>query len=185
MIQHHISRKGLAEMIGFVMIFMIVVMLSLFMFMLNALAGNSQSVSADSKIEFQADKIRLRSSVTRLMIGKLWRAETVPYGEYGDQKAYKVFSKYLSTEQGEKLWLNGTAIAHSEADKDIKNYIELVMDRSYGNLPYQVKLINKTGAELSVGSVSSPSRVSYPIALQNGTGRVSIYVESGDILNVR
>ncbi|QKQ98896.1 hypothetical protein GKQ38_05235 [Candidatus Nanohaloarchaea archaeon] len=182
---HTRHDKGLAEMIGFVVIFMIVVMMAIYFFSLNAIAGNSQSVSQDVDVAYSADNIRLRSSVTRLMIGKLWRSEDVNYGEYGDQKAYNVISKFLSSEPGEKIWLNGTSVDYSDAKTDIRSYLKTTMDSSYGNKPYRVTLRDTNGLVVSVGDVSSTNRVSYPIALQSGQGRITIYVEGGDTLYVR
>ncbi|MFB6199320.1 MAG: hypothetical protein ABEJ83_00450 [Candidatus Nanohaloarchaea archaeon] len=179
------SRRGLAEMIGFVFIFFIVIMLALMFFLLNSVADNNQSASANTEVGFQADKIRIRSTVTRLMVDKLWRSEEVSYGDYGDEKAYRVMSKYLSTSPGSHIWLNGTSIDYSTASDDLEYYIETVMNQSYGNRPYKVELANRTGTELSVGSISSHTRVSYPIALKESSGRIRIYVESGDVLNVR
>lgn len=181
-----LKSKGLAEMIGFVVIFMLVIMMGLYFFSLNAIADNTQSVSSDTTLEYQADNIRLRSSISRLMIDKLWRAESVDYGKYGDQEAYNVISKFLSSESGENIWLNGTSVPYSETESDISDYIEATMDRSYGNKPYRVELLDSKGVKISVGDVSGADRVSYPIALQNGKkGRITIYVESGGVLYVR
>lgn len=180
------NSKGLAEMIGVVVMFMIIVMMGLYFFSLNALADNTQSVTQSQTVSYQSDNIRLRSSISRLMVDKVWRADSVDYGEYGDQEGYSVISKFLSSEQGEDLWLNGTSVDYSEAKSDISNYVETTMDQSYGNRPYRVELLNATGLEISVGDVSGANRVSYPIALQSGReGRITIYVESGGVLYVR
>lgn len=183
---HSQHSKGLAEMIGFVMIFMIVIMMSLYFFSLNALADTEQQVSQEATLEYQADNIRLRSSISRLMVDKIWRAESVDYGKYGDQEAYSVMSKYLSSDEGEPIWLNGTSVDYSEVEGDLEDYIETAMDQSYGNKPYRVELLDEDGVEVSVGDVSGANRVSYPIALQNGEkGRITIYVEGGGVLYVR
>lgn len=177
--------KGLAEMIGVVVIFMIIIMMGLFFFTINTIAGDTAEVSQESTLEYQADNIRLRSSISRLMVDKLWRADSVEYGEYDNQQAYIVISKFLSSEEGEELWINGTSVSYSEANSDIADYVETTMDQSYGNKPYRVELLDEEGMRISVGDVSGSDRVSYPIALQNGQkGRVTIYVESGGVLYV-
>ena len=180
------SSKGLAEMIGVVVMFMIIIMMGLYFFSLNALANNTQSVTQSQTVSYQSDNIRLRSSISRLMVDKLWRADSVDYGKYGDQEGYSVISKFLSSEEGEKIWLNGTSVEYSEAESDIADYLETTMDQSYGNKPYRVELLDAEGVEVSVGDVSGADRVSYPIALQSGEkGRITIYVESGGVLYVR
>lgn len=179
------SSKGLAEMIGVVMMFMIIIMMGLYFFSINVIADNTQSVTQSQTVTYQSDNIRLRSSISRLMVDKLWRAESVDYGKYGDQEAYSVISKFLSSEEGEKIWLNGTSVEYSEAKNDIADYVETTMDQSYGNRPYRVELLDAEGVKISVGDVSGADRVSYPIALQSGEkGRVTIYVESGGVLYV-
>lgn len=180
------DSKGLAEMIGVVVMFMMVIMMGLYFFSLNVIADNTQSVTQSQTVTYQSDNIRLRSSISRLMVDKLWRADSVDYGKYGDQEGYSVISKFLSSEQGEKLWLNGTSVDYSEAEDDIADYVGTTMNQSYGNKPYRVELLDSEGLEISVGDVSGANRVSYPIALQNGEkGRITIYVESGGVLYVR
>lgn len=180
-----LQAKGLAEMLGFVVIFMLVVMMSIYFFSLNALADNTQNVNIEKDMTYKAEKIRIRTSVTRIMVDKLWRAENVNYGEYQNKKGYTVISKFLSSDPGEKIWLNGTDVSYSNTETDLRDYITTVMDNSYGNKPYKVELADQTGTVLTVGSISGASRVSYPIALQSGEGRITVYVESGDVLNVR
>lgn len=180
------KSKGLAEMIGVVVMFMIIMMMGLYFFSMNVVADNTQSVTQSQTVTYQSDNIRLRSSISRLMVDKLWRADSVDYGKYGNQEGYSVISKFLSSEQGEDIWLNGTSVDYSDAESDIAEYIGVTMNQSYGNKPYRVELLDAEGVEISVGDVSGANRVSYPIALQSGEkGRITIYVESGGVLYVR
>ncbi|WEL23894.1 hypothetical protein [Candidatus Nanohalovita haloferacivicina] len=182
---HTQPRKGLIEALGFTMVFIIVTMIAIYIFSLNAMAENTQNVNVDKNVNFNAEKIRIRTSATRIMVDKLWRADSVTYGKYQDQKAYTVISKFLSSSPGEDIWLNGTRVDYNDTETDISNYIGTVMNNSYGNKPYMVQLYDQNGAVLSVGQVSEYSRVSYPIAVQGGQGRITIYYESGGVLNVR
>lgn len=179
--------KGQTSALSVVFLFMVVLMVAFYMFTINAIADNNVEHTAETEISYQADQIRLQASITNLMADKMWRAESINYQDYGDQQAYVVISRFLSSDPGDKLWFDGEEVEYSDAEDDIENYITDKMDATYGNTNYRVELSNGTDTVLAVGEDSGTSAtISFPIATSSGgEGLVRIRTEGDVNLHVR
>lgn len=181
------TLKGQTSTLAVVFLFMIVVMISLYMFMFNAISDNNVEHTAETELSYQADQIRLQASITSLMADKMWRADSIDYEDYGDQQAYVVISRFLSSDSGDKLWFDGEYVDYSVAESDIEDYITDKMEATYGNTKYRVELSNGTHTLLAVGDDSGvPATVSFPIATKSGgEGQVTIKTEGNVNVYVR
>lgn len=181
------TLKAQTSAISVVFLFMIILMLSMYMFSLNVISDTSVDHTTETELSYQADQIRLQASITNLMADKMWRAESIEYGDYGGQPAYVVISRFLSSEPNDKLWIDGNSISYADAEDDVKAYISHKMNSAYGNTKYRVELSDESDSVLTVGErIADPAVTSFPVATNSGNqGTITIQTEGGGSLHVR
>lgn len=169
------SKGQGADAIGVVLLFAIGLLVALFFLVLQGHAGASFEESTSTKVEYSIGEIRTRSALTMVMVDKIWRADEVPFSRYGDKSAYKLVSYYFSTD-GDTVRVSGGEFQKSELKQDIKDYLEMKMDKIFVNGPNQVSYAIEISDEQKEIVVKSDdynpsgkwSKISYPLALTNG-----------------
>lgn len=172
------SRKGQGIIIE-ILAFSMSVMLALVVFIVMISTGNVQEHQVSQSIDYKLGELRKRSVISITMNDKMWRADSISKGEYGNLPAYKVMSYYFST-PGDTVYIYDSSKPKSEVKNDIDNYLKYQMDKYWQTGPndvdYMLDVTNPGSSSrpsnITVKTYSPTGRASkivYPLGLTNGT----------------
>lgn len=178
-------------LLGEIILFGIVIVLSIFMFILLSSENSSFAEKASKEIETSVGSVNQRSLLTTILNDQVWREPDVSKGKYDELTAMHLTSYYFSTDESIKLY--NETFPRSEVKSDLRDYYSYKLERNFRNRPEPISYgFNITDGSENIGLTEFNDvngqwySTSVPLQLSEGTVEITLWTRgTGGVFDVQ